>query len=1471
MRILYFLWNSALHWCVCIPFLFCLPAGYSQSRPKCRLEYFSPEQGLTHKFLTQRLKDSEGFMWFGTWSGINRFDGRKFVFNKSTNPDEQGPSNERIDQIAEAGPYHLWVVANDNQVYLFNKKNWGFKNLSPLVEKSVGKKVIFNRIYSGSQNQAWVRSAESGLFLISHINGDSIKVTQFSSDRGAPYRIPAGEIQFFSQESPERIWVGTSTGLACLSNVPGKGYQSIGLSPELSAGGKFLCYYTDGQHLYFGSQQGQLVVVDRKALGFYRLQLSTGPIKAIRKARKTDDLYMATGAGELKSYRITDGRVKFLYGQEESLNSIFEDHLGRLWLEQDGPGAILVNPQTQMSRVILLGDEIWPNAMGNRYRVFEDKDGRVWVNLKGGRFGYFDEQTNRVETVVNTPDVPDLGLPHHVVNIYYDRVGILWITTAEKQLIKLTLQVSGFNQILPVPNGEWIWENEIRGLLADREGRLWAGTKGGQLFVYWNGHVVKGMFENEPPGGFGLVYSMLEDSKGNVWIGTKGNGLFLAKPTGVGQAARYRVFHFRYIPGAEGCLPCNEIYSLLEDSGGGIWIGSFDAGLFKIRAVETNTVRITVENQFSGYPGEGFHKIRTLAEDDQGRIWVGTTGGLVVLPPRPVGSEKITALVLTHQNNNPQSLARNDVQVILRDSKNNMWVGTAGGGLGLAFRPSRGNALQFRNFTTENGLPNDYILSCIEDFQGNIWIATENGICRFDPQTFSCHNFNSFDGLPGSGFSEASVCRVNQASQIVFGSTKGLILFDPSEAATGLEPARIAFTNLQINQESIRPGDVSNILKEDINYQDRIELAFTQNTVAIEFALLEPRLGSHKNLYYRLVGLDTNWHDDRMQRMAVFNKLAPGSYQFEVMVPGTGLNAQVFKRVLAIRVKPPFWRTNLAYLSYFIILVLAFYFARRNALTLLRLRHKIEMEQKLSAMKQNFFTQVSHELRTPLTLILGPLEQVAEHESLSDDGDENIKVAQRNASRLLRFVNQLLDFRKIENGLSSLQSAPLELVGLVNKVISHFLPSAKNRGIEFKTDFESKELFLMADADKLDVVLYNLIGNAMKFSPDNTRIKVTIRMNGANKVKIEVSDQGEGVAPDQLGKIFNLFYEGTHSGKMKMKGTGIGLALSKEFILLHGGDIWAVNNPASGLTVGFELPVRQVGPADLENLKAAKDGKPDLAGKNAALGDNTVSQPGPTETEKELVLLVDDDDELRAFLKSLLIKYYRVETAKNGMEGLQKAQDLLPDLVVSDIMMPEMDGIEMLEKLKSGLSTSHIPVVLLSARQSIESQIEGLKAGADFYITKPFNADFLFASVRNLLQKRHKAFSEMLQGDKAEGTGDEAVALHSPQDKAFLQDVIGFVEKNMNEPSFNIENVARSMAMSRSVFHKKFKSLTGTTTVEFVRDMRLEKARGFLAEGNTVTEVAYMAGFTNPKYFSTCFREKFNQSPSEYQKSMHNN
>jgi DNA-binding response OmpR family regulator/nitrogen-specific signal transduction histidine kinase len=559
---------------------------------------------------------------------------------------------------------------------------------------------------------------------------------------------------------------------------------------------------------------------------------------------------------------------------------------------------------------------------------------------------------------------------------------------------------------------------------------------------------------------------------------------------------------------------------------------------------------------------------------------------------------------------------------------------------------------------------------------------------------------------------------------------------------------------------------------------------------------------------------------------------------------------------------PPPWKTPWAYISYAIAFLLILLAIRHYALKMMRLKNKVIVEQKLAALKLNFFTGISHELRTPLTLIVNPLEAIARKENLTSEGTSYIDVARKNANRMIRFIDQLLDLRKVQSEKATLRLSRIEIVSFVHKISGHFTEAINSKRILLEILPEQKEIFAFLDVEKFDVIIYNLLSNAIKFTPEGKPVKIIIKSVLAESAfSIAIHDSGPGVKPGKLAKLFELFQEGDHSPGHHFKSSGIGLALTKEFVSLHGGTIVAANNEDGGLsmTVKMKQCLEDFTFPHSENtgneLSLVSPG-------NEVEGNDHLS----TGTELPLLLLVEDNSDLRQFLARQLSEFYRVDVASDGKEGWQKALSLLPDVIVSDVMMPVMNGIQLLDKIKNDINTSHIPVVLLSAKYSIESQVEGLNYGADYYIAKPFSNELLVASINNLLRQRQKLFELMVQRKRPVAL-DPTPILVTSKDETFIKNVILAVEDKMADPRFRIETIAEIMAMSQKTFYRKFKSLTGTTPAEFVRDIRLKKAKQLLdAHENNVSEVAYIVGFASPKYFATCFKEKYQMSPSEYLK-----
>lgn len=1426
-----------------------LLAVCASGQPKCKVEHYSTEQGLSHQAVTAMLKDREGFMWFGSWDGINRFDGHTFVSYKSSPGDHSKLGNDRIDQIVEDQADHLWLQAYDRQIYRFDKRTEQFQPLATVVDTGGKQNITFSKILSARNGRVWLQSTDQGLFCVPQNKWGRGRFIRYSRALEAGYRLPSDTIRFFYEDREHRIWIGTASGLCCLEQVQ-SGYTNNHVIPNhIAAGYSFVSFDEDTGHVYFGTNDGNLITYNKHDRIFSVLKIADAPLHALLRSGKKDVVYAIASPGQIAVLSLSTQRISFAhYPGSGSFLSLYEDQTGHLWIEPEKMGVIRFDPATGSFRSFSQKVDDPSNIIGNRFKVFEDSNGIVWVNLKGGGFGYYDTARCVIGYTLDAADMPSYQLPAVVYNTYYDKAGILWLRTHGRELTKIIFQRNDFALQRLVHTGPVLAGNEIRGIFCDRQGRLWLGAKSGKLVVRQQDKWLGSPFVNEPPQGFGQVYSIFQDSRGAIWLGTKRNGLFKAIPVNR-EATKYRLVHYLADDSNSNSLPSNQIYAVTEDGKGRIWIGTFDRGLVLVTGVQDSIKFVHSGPVFKNYPRTTFQKVRHIIPDSADNLWVGTTDGLLVLEGDDHHLSANQCTTYSKIPGDPESLGNNDIQFIYCDAKNRIWLSTSGGGFCQVTGRYPFQSLRFRNYTRRDGMPNEYVLSCAEDNQGNLWIATENGLSKLDPDTRVFRNYDSYDGLPKVGFSEAAVCQFLSGRQLIFGTTEGYLSFTPEMMNASRIPAGIAFTNLQVNNQDAGPQVNTPVLKTGINYTAALTLPYDQNIVSIDYAIPDHRGGNRQAFAYRLMNFDSTWHGDRQLRRATYTNLPPGRYLFEVKSLSTDLYSNTPYRRLAITILPPPWKTAWAYLLYAFLTGLFLFFIRRYAVAMIRLRHKIAVEQKLAALKLDFFTNISHELRTPLTLILNPLDQLARKETLSAEGTACVEVARKNANRMVRFINQLLDLRKVQSRKAALRISRVEVTSFIKEITGHFTEAAIGKRIKIEVLAEQEEIIAWVDAEKLDVVIYNLLGNAVKFTPEGKMIRVFIRLLPEKPgFSIAVHDQGPGVDRKKLEQIFELFHEDNKAAGREIKGTGIGLALCREFVNLHGGRMWALNNEDGGLTVTAEFAVD--------------------AGKyrehNISFVDSTPKNTMPAEEQMRVVLLVEDNDELRLFIKEQLSEYYRVETAGDGEEGLKKAIDLAPDLIISDIIMPVMDGIRMLEQIKHHVNTSHIPVVLLSARYSIESRLEGLKYGADCYVTKPFDSEFLIASVDNLLRQRKRLFESVIGARKPAALSPAPVVITS-RDEIFLKEVVRTVEEKMDNPDFNIDAVAEAMSASRTTFYKKFKSLTGLAPVEFVRDMRLQRAKQLLdAGGGNVSEVAYMVGFSNPKYFSTCFKEKYHLSPSDY-------
>ncbi|MEO6523532.1 MAG: two-component regulator propeller domain-containing protein [Mucilaginibacter sp.] len=1139
----------------------------AQSQVPAKIQHYSTEDGLSHDNITTIFKDREGYMWFGTWYGLNRFDGNHFISFKSMAGDSSKIGNNRIDHISEDNNGQLWLKFYDGQIYRFNKRNEQLRSLAVIL--GLRGKVSFDRILSASNNEVWVSVFNGGVIYVPDIKNAPTTYFWFKQDAEAKFQIPSDKVNCFLKDSGGDIWIGTAAGLALFSHRGTEKYYQLARQFDVKTKMPVTAAIQTHDKIFFATGKGMLWSYQKRRKEFTDFRVSNAILNSLLVSKDESKLYVTSAAGELGVLNLKDMSLKKYNDPDNSpLYSMFEDRHGSIWIEPDKKGVFRFNRDGVFENYSQKNDSKNING-GNHFKVFEDKNGIVWCVLRDGGFGYFDEPTNNFRYFHNEPGAKDHAFSNLVNVAFYDPAGVMWLHTDEHGLEKIIFQPGVFEQFLVKESALFQSDNEIRSLCVDHLNRIWICAKAGQIYWLQQGKLMPARFSNLN-GKLGAVYTIKEDHQGNIWMGTKANGLFEAIPEDRSHSS-YRLVNFLHDKNNPNSISSNQIYAIKEDSEGRIWVGTFDQGLNLLRVDKQKTYFSRINKERNNYPPD-FGKIRAIETDQKGRIWLGTTEGLIVMDE---AGGRFIFHAYSKRAGVKESLGNNDIQFIHRDHSGHMWLATSGGGLDMAEEDPKSGNLHFINYTTRLGLANDYILSCTEDNANQLWVATKSSLSRLNLLTKKIKNFSSYDGLSPAGFSE-STCGNTHDGKLVFGTIRGYLIFDPKAVMPHRVNANLVFTALRINNVQIGIADSSGILRQGINDVQSITLRHNQNVISIDYSLLDYRFDSHLPFMYRLKGFDTYWHDNNNQLRATYTNIPAGNYVLEVKCGDPDRYSNLPYKSLILTVLPAPWLSWWAYLIYAFIIFSIAVALWRNILTAMKLKHEMALEHQLTELKLNFFTNISHELRTPLMLILNPISQLIKQNKSDPRQRQYLDIVDRNANRMVRFVNQLLEFRKIQHGKTQLSASPFEVTSFIKDISAHFDDVRKEKRIGLILEGMEESFCICLDQDKIETVVYNLLSNAYKFTPEGKSITISLSRSPEKKeVILVVTDQGYGVPESDLEYIFELY----HSGEQTLnsgKGTGIGLALSKELVELHGGTISATNHANGGLAVkGNLLTARQ--------------------------------------------------------------------------------------------------------------------------------------------------------------------------------------------------------------------------------------------------------------------------------------------------------
>ncbi len=1153
-----------------------------------------------------------------------------------------------------------------------------------------------------------------------------------------------------------------------------------------------------------------------------------------------------------------------------------------------------------------------------------DLNGNIWVGTRGGGLNKLIKRNGDYLFKRYCSNSQPGGLSNNfVLSLNADNRGYLWIGTENGGLNRLQINTGLFNVFkVEEGNNHSLSSNSIWALYSDNEDRLWIGTHNKGINVIDENFSKFESFQKNPVNKFSLtdddITGFAEDNRGNVWIATDGGGIcrfdpetgrfnkilinsegdnFLANNAvkailydsrenlwigtwagGIDRLSKNGVKIETYNIESEHGGGNNNMLCLYEDSKGNIWAGTAGSGLFKYNAVTNKFDQVNCSSQ-SGILTESAY-VSSMLEDSEGSFWVGTLYGMVILKRGP--DQKFSCINFSRVDNSP-TLSSNAIEVIFEDREKRLWFGTTDNGLNLFNRKDS----TFTIFQKKDGLPSNSIRGILEDDGGFLWIMTNKGVTRFNYDSASFINYDREDGLNSNEFYVRSCLRTKKG-EFYLGGENGFNVFYPENIKNNHFIPPVYLTNLKITNITAQIGAENSPLEKHIGETTEIRLNHKQSSFTIEFAALNYTRSARNQFSYKLEGFDSGWNYAGTNRSASYTNIKPGKYVF--LVKGSN-NDGIWNSTpasLLITIKPPYWKRWWAKIIYILLISgliavsLQIWNERVKIKHQLKLEHLArEKEHELNEKNIQFFTNISHEFRTPLSLIITPLENIIL--SAGSKIKEQLIVIYHNAKRLLHLTNNLMDFRKLEEGMTNLKVNHGDIVKFVNEVSSYFNVDFKRRHIDFTVETTESAIHGWFDPDKLETILLNLLSNAFKYTSDYGRIKIKVnsadskdieeRYNPFTKnttlsnryVEIAVIDNGKGITSEELPFVFEKFYQSKTTKNKTNSGTGIGLALTKGLVELHHGFIKAESSPNLKTCFALALPVEPTAYLDDEIVS-----EPVSILKRTILDDpeeyrtqkNKIELVESDENrDKAEVLIVEDNSELRTFLAKELGEEFNIAQAADGKSGIELAFKNMPDLIVSDILMPHCSGIDLCKVIKTDIRTSHIPVILLTAKTAINDQIEGVKIGADAYITKPFNMQFLFVQINQLIQSRRKMYAHFSQ--------DVYIMPNkltdNEMDQKFIRKAIDYIVSNMTDNTLDVEGLAAALNLCRSNVYRKIKALTGKTIIEFIRIVRLKHAIKLMeTKKYTLAEIAYLTGFTSPSYFTKSFKDQYGRPPSDY-------
>lgn len=1318
-------------------------------------------------------------------------------------------------------------------------------------------------------------------------------------------------------------WIGTNG--AGLYRYDGVNYVGYEYSPQkkgsVTSNVIYANYVDPANNLWIGTDEG-LSLYNRNTDKFTKIKIEEAISKGYSEAvsvkcivqNNQGDLILGTfGYGVIslnpKTLKATRIKSDFVKGVDFQINGLAKNKKGEIFIGTNN-GLFYLNLNNQIkavckdkfrktpvlesieSLVVDKNDFVWAGTTANGlFKIKIDNDSYQFQNFAVTKFKVLSMINSRQNTIVCgtendgllTVDYSGLVIKKYLHSkydnyslksnsvwaLYEDHEKRIWVGYYNKGLGVFDKPNNKFNTVESLLNNDnSLQTSSVTAIFKDKSGKVLISSEGGGIdifdpqkksFIHVNAtcqSYYAGLTAND-------IQTIFVDSKQNIWLGSWNQGLFVLK----NGSRKFINYNTNNTPG----LKSNRIFSLTEDSMGRIWIGSFVKGLHYYDSAQDKIVHCNFESVMKDDVSLAY--VRKVFVDSDDVLWVGTILGLYQVEIKNGTAFK----VLSMKNQMSKNFKKhNSIQTILSIYESNdkkIWIGTDGGGL-FSYNKKKKAFVNYNDFP---GFKEKSIRSIVSDANDCLWVGGGQGLSKLDFKNKTSLNFKESDGLLVNEFNNNAVFK-DGYGQLYFGTYEGMIYFNPNQIKKTEKEPRLYLSDFKLFNKSVLPDEESSPLKKVIYQTQSITLSHSQSVFTIEYVGINYNHPGKNEYAYYLEGFEKDWNYVGSARTATYTNLAPGTYVFKLKATSKSGAWSKQPLELQIEILPPWWKTVWAYLLYIILLAFLIFYLNKMYQNRFKAQQAIVLErekalqlEKLNNKKLQFFTNISHEFRTPLTLIINPLEDILKSKSqnLSREVFEKLKTIHKSSDRLSRLINELMDFNKLQFNKISLQVKKIEVIGFTKEIISYFDEEALNRKIKIEFTSSLEKLNDWLDPKMLEKIIFNIISNAFKFTPDNGSILISIEKQAealhidgklVPSFSITVIDTGSGIDKKDLKKIFDRFYQVNNSNKAYYGSTGIGLEVVKEFVGLHKGKIEVDSkvNQGTKFTVIFPIGKKFYEATEvinesfvLETAKSKYFESPNYE------DEDEIEEP---EQEKvHTVLIVEDNSGLRNYLKQELKKQYKVIAAENGQKGYELALEKLPDLIITDVIMPVMDGLELCKNVKGNLKTSHIPLLMLSAKAMVKDRLEGIDSGADMYLSKPFDLDILKSSLAQLISSRQIMFDKFYTGINSQGK-EKTTTL----DNEFIQKVLAFINENISDSQLSVELLSSKVFLSRSQLYRKIKTLTGVSVSEFIRNVRLEKARGLIEKGNdNINEISFKVGFPSPSYFAKCYKSKYGHLPTQ--------